>query len=380
MKKIGLITFHASHNIGSMLQTYAMQHVLESIYDKNVEVINFSTKRQKEIYSLFFKWDSIKKAIMNIAVLLFYKQFKSRFNDFEKFLGEYINTTERKYETVDELAEIENEYDVLVCGSDQIWNTNCADFDNAYFLSFAKDTPKIAYAPSLGGKNILSNIKKNPKVYTQYLEGFHRLSVREENGKKWLKELTDKKIEVLPDPTLLLDKSNWEALAKQREFEEKYIFFYGAVYHPDTYEVLEKISKKLNMKIVMLDYKRWFFKKNLLRGFSISKHCSPADYLGLIKNAEMVITTSFHGTIFSTVFNKNFWTLTFKSTNEDDDRIQTLLNQLDMSSRRIYMEDIGNIDLSEDVNYDNYVDSIENLRERGFSYLNEAFNSLKCSN
>lgn len=371
MKKVGLMTFHASHNIGSMLQTYAMQYILTNKYGFDVKIIDFSNKEQQEMYSLFNKNDSVKNLIKNCIILLGKPAFTSRFNDFELFLKEHLITTTNSYETIDDMVGIEKDFDLLVCGSDQIWNINCRDFDDAYYLPFAKSTPKVAYAPSLGGRNILKSTKDLNK-YKHYLNDFASLSVREENGKKWLEELTGRNVYLVPDPTMLLGKEEWDKLSREREFDEDYIFFYGAIYDERTYETLNRISKKLGMKIVMLDIKSWLFKGNFLKGIKLSKHTSPEDYLSLIKNAKLVITTSYHGTIFSTIYNKDFWLLTFKGTNPDDDRVQTLLKQLNFQDRRIFLEDIENYDLRKSIDYSSYIQSVETLKSNGYGYLSKS--------
>lgn len=371
MKKIGLMTFHASHNIGSMLQTYAMQYVLTNRYGFDVKIIDFSNKEQQEMYALYNKKRDIKNILKNGIIFLGKSAFQSRFDDFENFLKNYLKTTHQEYETTDELIGIDKDFDILVCGSDQIWNINCLDFDDAYYLAFATDIPKIAYAPSLGGRNILTSTSELEK-YRGYLNDFSSLSVREENGKRWLEELSNRDVELVPDPTMLLDKEVWDQLAVAREFDEDYIFFYGAVYDQRTYNVLNLISKKLGMRIVMLDIKSWIFKGNFMKGIKLSKHTSPRDYLSLIKNAKLVITTSYHGTIFSTIYRKNFWLLTFKETNPDDDRVQTLLKQLNFEDRRIFLEEIENYDLSKNIDYSSYDYDVEQLRSNGFRYLTEA--------
>lgn len=138
MKKVGIITYHASHNIGSMLQTYALQYTLKNRYSCDVEIINFSSVEQQNMYSIFPKIDGFNTLVKNCLNLAFYKVIKSRFDEFEGFIKEHFNTTSKFYNSAEELKELEGVYDYAICGSDQIWNVNCTDFDDAYFMPFFK--------------------------------------------------------------------------------------------------------------------------------------------------------------------------------------------------------------------------------------------------
>lgn len=373
MKKIGLITYHASHNIGSMMQTYAMLNIIQERYGHEVEIINFSSKKQQELYSFYYKNDSVKNVIKNIIITLMYPFFKKRYNDYGDFITNKFPLSGKLLSSTKEVADISEKYDVLICGSDQIWNVTCKDFDDSYFLPFNKKDKKIAYAPSLGGKNIL-NDKGNLDKYKGYLEDFDYISVREKNGVNWLSQLTDKEISFVPDPTLLFDNVFWDKLIDDKGYQEKYIFFYGAAYYKDTFKVLREISKKYNMPVIMFDHKAWVFKGNMFKGLKVANSTSPESYLKLIKNAEFVITTSFHGTIFSTIYHKNFWSITFKDTNPDDDRIITLLEQLGFEDRKLFFEEAHLVDLKKPVNYDDYLKNATKIKDNGLNYLDRAFN------
>jgi len=370
MKKVGLITYHASHNIGSMLQTYAMINLIKKRYDLDVEVINFSSLKQQNLYSFYYKNDSFKNVVKNLIITAMYPFFKKRYNDFADFIENSFPLSGEKKSSIEEIDT--SQYDILVCGSDQIWNVTCIDFDNAYFLPFGSEKRKIAYAPSLGGKNILKDVKNLDK-YKSLLNEIDHISVREKNGIKWLSEMTEKKVSLVPDPTLLFDADFWDNLESSNKVNQRYIFFYGAAYYKNTFQVLKEISKKYNLPIIMFDHKAWVFKGNYFRGLKVSDSTTPNCYLSLIKNAEMVITTSFHGTIFSTIYRKNFWSITFKDTNPDDDRINTLLEQLGLEDRKLFFEDAHSINMLSDVNYESYDKRINQLRKCGFDFLDTAF-------
>lgn len=371
MKKVGLITYHASHNIGSMLQTYAMQYILNEKYKMDVEIINFSSKAQQNMYSMLPKVTSLKGVARVLINLITYPVLKSRFNDYENFIQSKFKMTECFYEKESELDELSDRYDYIIAGSDQIWNVNCEDFSDAYFIPFATKAKKISYAPSLGGKNILSS-NVNLDKYSKYINDFDSLSVREVNGKKWLDKLSGRNFDIVADPTILVERGVWDELANPINIEGDYIFFYGVPFSPETYDVVCEISKKLNLPVYMLDAKSYIYRGNFMKGINLWGHCSPSDYLGLIKNAKLVITTSFHGSIFSTIFRKNFWAVTFKETNKDDDRIATLFEQLNLKERLIYLEEYSKYDLLSDVDYSLYDENIKNFKDRSFSFLDSS--------
>ena len=213
--KIGIITFHASHNCGSMLQAYALCKVLRDEYHQDAELIDFSNSGSRQMYSL---WNNKMfyrsgRPIMNvlktnISNLFHYKAVKSVMNDYEAFSSKYLQKSKGTYKNTKQLKGIEQNYDMLLSGGDQVWNICCTDADDAYFLSFAHNVKKVAYSPSLGAMNILK-YAKNPDKYRKYLLDYDFLSVRELNGQKWLKELVGEDVPIVPDPTLLLSADEW---------------------------------------------------------------------------------------------------------------------------------------------------------------------------
>ena len=146
MKKVGVLTFHASFNYGSMLQAFALQRILEKLgYEP--EIINFRTEKQKELYSYNRKLKSFKEIIRRILLFPYKKDLFKKQDKFEDFIKNYLYCT-KEYSILDQLKEENLGFDYYIVGSDQIWNTNCIDFDLAYLLPFVKNGKKIAYAPS----------------------------------------------------------------------------------------------------------------------------------------------------------------------------------------------------------------------------------------
>ena len=365
MKKIGIITFHNSYNCGSMLETFAMQRVIEK-RNYNAEIVNFSSNGQKELYSVFFKKNNVRNIIKNILLLPHYKRLKNNNNMYEQFKNKNFILS-REYSEKDIISD--NDYECVVAGSDQIWNITIKDASDNYFLNWVNNAKKIAYAPSFGAKNILK-VSSNPEKYKKYISSFDAVSIREKNGQKWLKDLCDIDVPVLIDPTLLLSRDEYEKIENSNfKFEKNYIFFYCPTFNVDICKYVKKISEKYNLDVITWSSKSYITKRIKKFGFKLPEYENPSMYLSLIKNAELVITTSFHGTIFSTIYRKKFITVKNGEMYGDDDRVITLLEQLNMLNRLIPYEFDDNYNYLEDIEYKNYEKVLPILQERANNFL-----------
>lgn len=370
MKKIGIITFHNSYNCGSMLESYAMYKRIRQITE-NVEIIDFSSEGQKKLYGVFEPNNSIKNIIKNLILLPHKNQIVYNNNEYEEFKNNHFALS-RKYDSGD---IDDSDYEIIVAGSDQIWNITIEDFDDAYFLEFAHFCRKVAYAPSFGSKNILK-YSNNPKKYGDLINDFDALSIRENNGKKWIKELCNTDVEVLIDPTLLHDSSVYDVLLDDSCTPKcDYIFYYCPGFDRTLCKFVKDISDQYNLPVICWSTKSYYRKNIRSFGFELPNYESPAVYLSLIKNAKLVLTTSYHGTIFATIYRKSFFTLKNGGMYGDDDRVITLLDQLNMMERLV----IPNFDLNTDyltkVNYSQYETKIVELRGKANKYIKENIES-----
>lgn len=370
MNRIGLLTFHASHNCGSMLQTYALQHTVKEMGNE-IEIIDFSNKGQKELYNIFYKNNNIKNLIKNMIILPKIKRIKKISNSYNKFMEKNFILSKKKYENVMELDESKLLYNTYICGSDQIWNITLVDGDDAYFLPFVKNMRKIAYAPSFGAKNPCVYAKDINK-YIEYLNDFDYLSVREINGQKWIKEMINKEVQVVLDPTLLLKVKDYEKIEQEVSVPEKFIFYYAPGYYNEINKFVDKVSKKYNLPVIVFNSKQYFVKGLKKFNFILPDDENPGVYLYLMKKAELVFTTSFHGTIFSTIYNKKFWTLKNGGMYGDDDRVRTLITQLSMEERLIVPQFDDNFEYLQEVDYNKYYEKLDELQSESIKYLKEA--------
>ena len=366
MPKTGIITFHRSYNCGSMLESYAIQRYLSKIGIEN-EIIDFSNIGQRKLYAIFFECNSIKNIIKNILLIPHKRRIDRNNAKYEEFKEKYMTLSEEEYYDIKQLSD--TGYDIIIAGSDQIWNITIQDGDEAYFLPWVHRAKKVAYAPSFGAKNILVWAEK-PEKYKTWLDDFAALSIREKNGAKWMWELTGKSAEILPDPTLMLDEEEYDKLLDMHIYSHtNYIFFYCPSFQNDICKMVKKISDKYNMKVIVWSTKSYYTRAVYRYGFKLPVYESPSVYLSLIKGAELVITTSYHGAIFSTIFRKKIYVIKNGGMYGDDDRVKTLLESIRMSERLISCEYRDDYDYLQTVNYEIYEQELERLRKKAYDYL-----------
>lgn len=321
-KSISIITFHAAHNYGSCLQAYALQTFLKNL-DYNVSIIDFRTDNQIEMYKPLTKRKGAKYFIKNLFFILHYKSRKLRYDKFEKYIKDNYILTDR-YTSLEELMSCPPEADCYISGSDQIWNTAPYDANMAYFLPFVKYGKKIAYAPSFGQIGKITNENE----IKDYLSKYDNISVREQNGRDIVKRLINIDAPILIDPTLLLSRDEWLYMVKDRIINYPYIFFYTLFADKDMISTVKQISKILNLPVIVSNISN---QHDALAGFKKRIASGPEDFLNYIYNAEFVCTSSFHGTVFSILFNKQFISL----NGNEDKRISTLLKKFNLSDRSI---------------------------------------------
>ena len=367
-KRIGILTFHASHNCGSMMQAYALQTVLnKNGYDN--EIIDFQNCGQRDMYAVIHKKKSFKNLIRNVISILHYRRIKRQWTDYEGFLSDNFILSEKKYHITSEISKIPEKYRACICGADQIWNITIPDSDDAYFLPFSTtEMRKISYAPSFGARRI-QDYTDNSEKYAEFLKDFDCLSIREKNGQKWIEELVGKKVPVVLDPTLLIDSCDYEKIREESGISGKYIFYYSPSYSHELDIFVKKISKKYGLPVVVWNASEYYLKSEFLNGFKLPKKINPGVYYDLIDKAELVITTSFHGTIFSSICKKKFWILKNGGMYGNDDRVRTLIEQLSLSDRLIEPKFNDSFDYLHDCDYHDYDINLKTLKKNSMDYL-----------
>lgn len=370
--KIGIMTFHASLNCGSMLQAYALQHILETEYNADVEIINYSNAGQRNYYSLWDWYPRPKVIKANFKVFPYHNVMKRVRADYEHFSKKYLNANGKLLKHRCQLNGIDKKYDIVIAGGDQVWNVRCRDADKAYFLSFVKSAKKVAYSPSLGARNI-NKVALNPKAYAKLINDFEFLSVRENNGQKWIKDLIGTEVPIIADPTLLMTRKEWMDSISLKDIKEDFILYYAFSYENEyNNKVMQKVIEKTGLPIYTIDGKSWAVNRLDQYGIKLWKQSGPKAFLELLNSAKLVFVQSFHGIIFSALFHKKFWSLRNKIIkNLDDDRARVILHQTGLESRAITFEELLTRDLMEEVNYTTVDENIEKMRARAFEYISE---------
>ena len=244
-------------------------------------------------------------------------------------------------------------------------------------MDFIHGSKKAAYSPSLGGNN-LNEVVKDTQKYRRLLNEFDFISVREPNGKKWLEQLIGREVPIIADPTLLLSHEEWLQSFSIPQMDEKFIFNYAFFHNrPEANAAIQKISEKMGMPVYVLDSKSWAAYRLDKYGIKRYKMTGPIAFLTLMENAEWVLTQSFHGTLFSAMFHKNFWSYRAPSVNKPgDDRAIAILKQLGLADRYQVIDDLPNQNFTKTIDYANTDALISKLRNDAFSYLDKIMNSI----
>ena len=339
--KVGLITFHFVSNHGGVLQCFASQTFLEREgyeveiidYRPSYHVVRYSAHKNPFQYARWY-WKRFKTKSFFRQVVLTTRSFarcvylnlkgtdKETAKQFNIFIENKLKLTKR-YKTYKELQMDPPHCDAYVCGSDQLWNPEVLDydFDPAYFLSFGNaNIPHISYAVSTG--RALSN-EEQLKV-KELCKGLSAVSLREYNEQ--IIKTIEKDVHVCIDPTLLLDEMDYASIEADNEEPEPYIFVYGFENSEEIHKALIAAKKMYHCKIINGSPHRIHLKVDALK----LRDYGPDKFLTLIKNAQCIVTNSFHGTAFSIIYKKNFITVSHSSRGG---RMIELLRKLGLTSR-----------------------------------------------
>ena len=358
MKKAGILTFHDAHNYGAVLQAYALKKYMNKI-GVDTRIVNY---HHTTIPDGFPRERVLKENTPEEIEKYKYseKDHLERWEKFNKFIKDLTNNEQNVYTSEEALEKVELDY--WICGSDQIWNTDITrGINKGFFLDFDTTGKKISYAASMGIPRLEEKYEAD---FVNAVNNIDAVSVREDALKEYINSLTDKEVEKVVDPTLLLEKEDYNDLIKEDLIGEKYLLIYALGPDERLTKIAEQKAAEKNLKIVELnDFK---LKDYFCRQVS---NAGPEEFLTLIKNAEVVVTNSFHGTIFSALFEKDFYTITRLNRNA---RMESLLKMFNMSDRLIdTLEDLEKVKVQD---YDNAFKNVEKEVEKSRMFLKKALN------
>lgn len=361
--KIGILTFHCAKNIGAQLQAFALLYTLLNLgYD--AEFIRYEPSYLKKPYSLCrrmnFKagFGAFLKQFVFFVIWDAFSWCRTSLH-FRSFQKRYFKLSAKKFSTV---ADLENSnYDALIVGSDQIWNSELTGnrLDDFYTLNFANNIrkKKVSYAGSLSLEK-LNSLEKTELM--KRLCSFDSISVREKEVSCFFSKCGQKNNLVL-DPTLLLKKEEWLCfIGEKRLVKEKYVLIYQARGNRDAvYKYAKEKAKQLNARIIDASGMNY----RVIKGGK--QFVNPLEFLNLIFYAEYVITLSFHGTALSIILEKPFVSILL-----DDGRDNRVLNLLKIAGMEKCAKKINDLTLAHSEGAD--TTSLVQLRDESLKFLNDA--------
>lgn len=388
MEKIGIVTAHREYNYGSKLQAYAMATIVEQM-NFQPEIIEFHSLRLN-LFSLKFLirtlFCKISRRYKNQKDMDYIRRDFPNFNNYWKKIFERRKSIEEfdKFLPIRQitcpywmLGLLTKSYKAVICGSDQIWRPVQNPLLRIFLLDFLfASVRRIAYAPSLGVDSIPDDLIS---TYINSLSKFHSLSCREIETAKILSGLVGRKVYGVLDPTLLIGRKEWDKIIDENFSMgyKKYILCYMLGTNVEHRNLCSNISKALNMPILNFSHFKVINEGDIMLHSIDLYDVTPCQFIGLIKNASLIITDSFHCTIFSIMYQKEFLTLLrYKDTIEmsTNSRLRSILNKLHLESRIVESNMISQELFNSKVDYSYCNTELNAERKNDWNYIS---NSLK---
>lgn len=383
---IGLCICYYNNNYGSMLQAYATTQELEKrglsydilSYRKEVNFF-YLVKNIGRVFNKYWLQEKglvLQKRLSRKRFPIYDANAQIREDKFYEFQQNYFGQKIRICKGYNELKNAAKDYSIVIVGSDQMWSPSGLA-TNFYNLMFVPDgIRKISYASSFGVAKIPAYQKKRT---AEFLKRIDYLSVREESAVKIIDKLTNRKAKLVVDPTMLLDRKEWEQFAvKDRIVKDSYIFAYFLGSNKEHRKKVVELNKKKKLKIVTLRHLDEYVASDENFGDIALYDVSPKEFVNLIENAEYICTDSFHGTVFSILFHKKF--LTFlrysdKSAFSKNSRITSLLSNLRILKRG-YNYISGDIvqQMDSKIAYEEVDERLNKMIEQSRLFLDKALN------
>ena len=357
--KTGLVTFYHIHHYGALLQACATEQAVKRL-GSECEIIDYYVNQDNR---LFQRPTGIGSAAHDAHTALHYGPLKARYERFEEFARTRLSISPHHYESLAELRAAERPYDVILSGSDQIWNPKIfpdGKFDPVFFGAFSTKR-KIAYAPSFGIPHVPENMEEELRGY---LQSFSHLSVRERQGEHIVEEVLGQKVPVVLDPTLLLTAQEWGEMAR---FQGKPgdIRCYCISDPAPLVPYIRRLAEETGLPVVQLCGMR----RSVFPRAKQVLDAGPAEFLGWFQNASYVCTNSFHGTVFSVQFQKPFFTAVAPSemAEPESSRTFSLLSRLGLTERIVGKGDSAAWD--DPVDWAAAQSCLEEARQESLRYL-----------
>ena len=355
--RIGILTFHSAHNYGAILQAYGLQEYLKEqgyetyIVDFRPDYVVNNTN--KDGIRMWLSRNP-KMCLLRLINYIRYRKIRhARWDGFEEFIKNRFNLV--PYKKGDDF----HSFDAILIGSDQVWSPyHTGGWYQDVMFGVGFKCKSISYAPSCSMDRLT---EEQADYMRRHLDAMTAVSTRERKFKDLLQPLTKKEISVVVDPTILAGHDVFEKIAANIECTRPYVLVYEIKQHDNVYRIATDLAEQLNADIVELtDGVLNYHRKTMKEG------ASPEEFLGYFKNALCVVTTSFHGTVFSVLFNRPFYMV--KQNSPADIRMTFLLEQLHLEERLINMDAQPQFSIPD---YSNIDILLETLRESSKQFLKQ---------
>lgn len=330
--KIGILTFHCAVNYGAVLQAYALKEVLYRM-GHDVHVIDYRPSYLTNVYHPLFYRPGLKSLVKASGWIEWFHFIKVcirkiiRNRKFKAFAINYLSLDRTA------MSGVADNYDTIICGSDQIWNPDLTGkrFDEIFFglLPNARNVKVISYAASVG---YMDNLKGHEAELAAYLKGLSVISVREKQLAEYISALAPDFLPIpitVVDPVILAGRDIFDAIASEKPLIERpYLLYFSLWNNSMLLQYAQTIAKEKNFAFIELTtyYER-------VPGRKLYKPASPTEFCSLFKYAHYVVCSSFHGMVFSILFNKQF--IVYADAEKGLDRFVSLLNELDLIDRLV---------------------------------------------
>jgi hypothetical protein len=369
IKKIALVTCYFQHNYGSQLQALATQMICDKLDwpNETICIDGFLSEINKAKYRYFLsrllkmdtntikdKMATVRKMFAKMTNKDYAAKLRMRDNLFKQFAQERFRLSQR-YNSKAELGKNTYKYSAFIVGSDQLWlpSNITADYYTLNFVPNGAGIRKIAYATSFGVSQLPT---RQAQMARNFLPHFDSIMVREESGKKLVKQLTNRDVSIVCDPTLLFSAEEWATIIPtKRRIEEPYILCYFLGNNPKQRIWAKELAQITNLKIVQLPNLDEYIKSD--EGFADYPlyDIDPLDFVSLIRDAEYVLTDSFHCTALST-----------------NGRLYSLLKSIGLSDRMLTPEESVKDCLQMQIDYATTIKSIEQIRHFSIESLKKS--------
>jgi len=388
MKPIGLVTCYFHHNYGSMLQAYATEMIMQRFglpyqtiackapitYMEGCKLMYIIKKLMIGDWKMRLGKIKIEREKKNNPE--FAKNWSERDDAFNEFAQKMFKVSPY-CENRKELTKMALNYSAFFFFFYQLWRTDSVEY-GYYTLEWVPDEiRKIAYSTSIGVKVVpWFQVKKNKR----FMNRFHSIALREQSACDLVYRLTGRKVQVVLDPTLLFTGEEWMGIQQVQPLTEgRYIFCYLLGNNPEQREFINKVKGETGMKIVALQHLDDYIPSDEAFADEAPYNVGPAEFLNYIRNAEYVFTDSFHCSVFSILYKKNFFTFSrFSETarQNTNTRIDNLLNLVGLSDRKIAADKAVRDVLDKPCDFMGVDDRLNTLRKSSFAYLDKAFKGL----